>query len=263
MKKLLPILLVGLSLNAFSAATPELEDLSKSDVENVTKEFGANFSHTAVAAPETDGVWGLEIGLAGGRTSTPRLSDVVDDSGGDGGDFRTMYHGGLILRGHFAFDLFAELTMLPKMEISDVDVQNTTMALGWNAGAFFGLPLDAALGINYANSELSFGQTTQGVNTTVSIETRSFVYWAGVSKEFFGFLTPYAKLGIAKLDGDVKTTNNVSIFAFTSAAKQNVSDTSGYYAAGANLQFFFFRLGLEASRTFEVTRYTGKLSVAF
>ena len=58
MKKSLALLASVLSFSEF-AADPQFADISKKDVENVSKEFGTNFAHTAVAAPETDGLWSV------------------------------------------------------------------------------------------------------------------------------------------------------------------------------------------------------------
>lgn len=256
MKKLLVALICFTALPAFAQ---QFDDLTKDDVENVSKEFGVNFSHTAVAAPETDGLWGVEIGVVGGKAPSPELKDVVEKSGGDGSDFANLYHAGVIARAHFPFDLFFELNILPETEISDVTVSNRSFGLGWNAGGFFSLPLDVALGANRSSSEISFEQTTP-VASDIKLETTTTVYWLGVSKTF-AFVTPYLKAGTAKLDGDLSAT--ASIFTFTAAQKENVSLSGGYLAGGLNLQFFFLKLGFEASQTIGVKRLSGKLSFDF
>ena len=100
-------LALTLASTSVFAATPQFDNLSEADVEDIAKEFSANFSHTGVSAPETDGMWGVEVGFVAGKTSSPDLSDVIDKSGGDGSDFKNLYHAGLQVRGHFPFDLFA------------------------------------------------------------------------------------------------------------------------------------------------------------
>jgi hypothetical protein len=258
MKKSLLALLVFGSFSAL-AAGPQFDNLTKDDVEDVSREFGVNFSHTAVAAPETEGVWGIEVGIVGGQTSTPNFKDVVNASGGDGSDFEKGYHGGAMVRGHFPFDLFAELTYLPETDISDVTVENKSFGAGWNAGEFFGLPLDLAVGVNYATGDISFKQTAP-IQSKIDLEMQSTVYWLGVSKRF-AFFTPYLKFGSAKIEGDLKST--ASILTYTSALEQNVSSTGTYLALGANVQFLFFKLGVETSKTVGVGRTSGKISFDF
>lgn len=256
MKKLL---LALICFTALPALAQQFDNLTKDDVENVSKEFGVNFSHTTVAAPETDGVWGIEVGVVAGKAPSPELKDVVQNSGGDGSDFANLYHAGIIARAHFPLDLFVELNILPETEISDVTVSNRSWGLGWNAGGYFGIPLDVALGVNRASSEISFKQT-QPVASNIKLETTTTVYWVGVSKTFV-FFTPYFKVGTASLDGDLSAT--ASIFTYTASQKEDVSLSGGYLAGGLNLQVFFLKLGFEASQTMGVKRVSGKLSFDF
>jgi hypothetical protein len=268
------ILCAGLLLTSFStlAAGPEFNDLSKKQLEDVGNEFAVNFSHTAVAAPETNGLWGVEVGLIAGQTGTPELKKAIDQAGEDGSKFKNLYTAGLMARAHFPFELFAEMTTLPKRDISDVEVSNQTFGLGWNLGRLIGLPLDLALGANFSNSDIKFSQvinnTSTGladVNSDMKLSSKSNVYWVGASKTFL-FVTPYVKVGTAstKSDLDIDASNaNATVFNFTASQKANVSSSGSYLAVGANLQFFLFRFGVEASNTIGVKRVAGKFSIAF
>lgn len=261
MKKLL---IATLALASFSAlADVELRDLSRKDVKNISKEFAANFSHTTVSAPSTDGLWGVEFGLAAGQTSSPDLKDVVDTSGGDGKDFKHLYHAGVFARAHFPFEIFAELSVLPEQEISDVTIDNRSFELGWNAGSFFKLPLDIAIGVNRSSGETSFKQDGEQItdpDIKVKLDTQTTMYWVGVSKKF-AFVTPYAKLGTAKMDSDLKA--NGQILEFTATTNENIKESSTYLAAGANFDIFFLKLGAEITQVFDTTRVSGKLSFSF
>jgi hypothetical protein len=256
-KLLLPIALL-LSFSAF-AESPQFGNLTQNDVDDISREFSANFSHTGVSAPETDGLWGIEVGLFGGKSSSPDLSDVIEASGGNGSDFKNLYHGGIMGRAHFPLDLFAEVTLLPEREISDVTVKNSTFEVGWNAGGFFNLPLDLAIGLNFANSDISFKQT-QPVVSNIELKSKTRILWVGVSKTFL-FFTPYAKLGKVSSDSDVTAT--AAIFDDTSIQKRDSQNDGGYLALGANVQFFFIKLGVEVSRIMDVKRSSAKLSFDF
>ena len=256
MKHFLSLALALVSLSAF-AAGPQFSNLSKSDVEDIAREFSANFSHTGVSAPETDGLWGVEVGIFAGKSSSPDLKDVVDTSGGDGSDFKSLYHAGVMGRAHFPFDIFAEMTLLPEREINDVTIKNTTFEIGWNAGGFFNLPLDLAIGLNQANSDISFKQTLP-VASEISLESKTTILWVGVSKTFL-FVTPYLKLGSVKAESDVKSTQP-AVFA---DGNQTAKNSGGYLALGANLQFAFLKLGFEASQIMSVKRASAKVSFDF
>lgn len=265
MKKSLCALTLCLSFSAF-ADQPQFNNLSKDDVKDVSKEFGANFAHTSVAAPETDGLWGVEVGVVGGTSKSPNFSDVVEASGGKGDDFKSIYHAGLMARAHFPFDLFAEVTYLPEQEISDVKVNSKSFGVGWNLGGFFSLPFDLAVGADYGNGEVNFHQEQNGSTpeSDITLETKTTVYWAGVSKTF-GFFTPYVKVGSSRIEGDLTAKGTASILNYqvSATAKENVALSGGFFSVGANLQFFFVKLGIEGSQIQDTRRVSGKLSFDF
>ena len=258
MKKFATLALVMLSTSAF-AAGPQFSNLSKSDVENVAKEFSANFAHTGVSAPETDGLWGIEVGVVGGKTGSPDLKDVVNASGGDGNAVSSLYHAGAMARVHLPGDIFAELNVLPEKEISNITVKNTSYELGWNAGGFFNLPLDIAFGVNMANSEMSFKQTTP-VTSDTSLKSKTRIMWVGISKSLF-FITPYVKAGTVSADSDLNATG--TILSYTASQKESVTNSGAYLALGANLQLAFLKLGFEASQLMSVKRASAKISFDF
>lgn len=265
MRKLLVLATSALISTAALAAGPQFQNLSKGDVEDVAREFSGTLSHTGVSAPETNGLWGVEVGVIAGQSKSPDTEDVIENSGGRGSDFKNLYHAGLQVRAHFPLDLFAEATVLPQQEFSDVKVKNTTFEVGWNAGGFFNLPLDLALGVNFANSDISFSQeatTDVPVDTEISLETKTRIVWIGASKTF-GFITPYVKLGKVKSDGDLKATNSAPIFAGSVRSSMSADNDGNYATIGANLQFGFFKLGLEGAKIMDVSRASAKLSLDF
>lgn len=245
----------------FSAqAGPQFSNLSNEDVKDVVREFGANFSHSTVSAPETDGMWGLELGLIAGKTATPDLKRIVENSGGDGSDAENLFHAGIIGRVHLPLDLFAEINLLPEQEFDDISVQNRSYGVGWNLGRLVGLPLDIAIGAQRANGEMSFTQSSP-TPSTITLETMTTNYWVGVSKSF-AFFTPYFKVGSTSIEGDL--TGTTSIFGFTASTKQHVNPMSGnYLVLGANIQLALLKFGLETSEVSGVKRVTGKLSFDF
>jgi hypothetical protein len=263
MKKSLCALSLCLSFSAF-ADQPQFSNLSKDDVKDVSREFGANFSHTAVSAPETDGVWGIEIGALAGQTDSPNFADVIEDSGGEGSDFKKVYHAGVMARAHFPFELFAELTYLPEQDISDVKVKSNSFGVGWNVGSFVGLPLDIAVGLDYGKGEVDFHQDadipTLTPESDINLKTTTTNYWVGVSKTFM-FFTPYAKIGMSKIKGELDATG--SIFTNVATTKETVDLSGGFLAIGANLQFLFVKLGIEGSQIQDTRRVTAKLSFDF
>jgi hypothetical protein len=268
MKKFLFPVLALLSIPAFGADIDIGNITSKNQIEKVANEFAVNFSHTAVAAPETDGLWGVEVGVVGGVTGSPKLKDLVNDAGGDGSDFKHLYHAAIMGRVHFPLGFFAEVTALPQRKISDVDVASRSLGLGWNLGEFTKLPFDLAVGANFSSDEVSFKQDVSNSSGSgvakISLDSKTRVLWTGVSKTFL-FITPYVKVGVAHTESkaDVDANGTVTVFTYSGKQRENVSTNGGYLALGANLQLAFLKLGFEFSQTNAVKRASGKLSLDF
>lgn len=252
---------------AVYAENPKFQNLSDKDIEEVGNEFAMNFSHTAVAAPETDGIWGFEVGLLAGRTGSPRLKKVVDDAGRNGSDFKNIYHAGLMARAHFPYEIFLEATVLPQRELSDVEVQARSFGLGWNLGTFFQMPLDLAIGANVSSSEIDFNQTTTVITpgdttSNINIDSKTRVLWVGLSKSFL-FFTPFAKIGTARSESDVKSSvANSTVFSDRSS-KKHVESDGGYWALGAEFELLIFKIGVETSAQADVKRTSAKFSLDF
>lgn len=268
--KLVIALLLTFATAAF-AVDPNLNQVSKGDLIRIGNEIAVNFAHTAVAAPETEGDWGIEVGVVGGYARSPHLSDTIDDNGGDGSQFTKIPHGGVMARAHFVYDLFVEATYFPKRTFSDLEVGSKSAGIGWNAGRHFGLPLDLAIGVQGSASDLNFSQVINNsstgntdVNSDIKFHGISRSVYVAVSKNFL-FVTPYAKVGTMHTNSDVKidASGGGTIFTFSDSQKQMVTTNGSYFALGANLQFFFMRIGLEVSRANQVSAGTAKLAVAF
>ena len=263
MKKLLLTLPFLVSFSAYSQSI-QLNNLSKDDVEDVSVEFGGNFAHTAVAAPETDGGWGIEVGVVGGKTKSPNFSDVIKASGGNGSDFESVYHAGAMARVHLPMDFFAEVSFLPEQEIDDVKIKSQSFSVGWNLGGYFNLPVDVAIGFDQARGQVNFHQDLDASSGTpeadVEFKTKTSVYWIGLSKSFW-IVTPYIKAGTSTIDGDLNATGN--ILGYSASNKEKVSMSGTFLAGGLNFQLGFIKLGVEASQIQDARRFSGKLSFDF
>ncbi len=266
------MLLLTLISTSAIAADINLDNITKSDLKDVSNEMGANFSHTAVSAPETNGLWGVEVGLVGGATRSKDLEKVINRNGGDGKDFKNLPHGGLMVRAHFPLELFVEITAIPTIKASDAEIRSSSIGIGWNAGGYFGLPLDLAVGFNGSSSNFEYDQvinnsSTSGtdVNSTINFKSKTSSLWIGVSKEFLGMLTPYLKVGTFHVssDIDVSAAGGGTIFAFTNSQKQSVSNDGTYGALGLNFQLALFKIGAEVARSNGVASTTTKLSLDF
>lgn len=261
MKKTLFVFALLTSFSSYSNDV-QLNNITQDDIEKFTTEFGVNFSHTAVAAPETDGVWGLEIGIVGGSTEAPSFSKAVNESGGKGSDLKNLFNAGAMARVHLPFEIFVEATLLPEQKVSDVKLKSNTYAVGWNFGRSLGLPFDLAAGYNYGSGELNFKQdaTDDVPAAEVKLDAQTSVYWVGLSKSIFIF-TPYVKVGTSTIKGDLDAS--ADIFGFSSETKHSTNNSGSYFAAGLNLELLLLKFGLETSQTNDIRRVSGKITLDF
>lgn len=242
-----------------SSAGPQFDSLSKQDVKDIVREFGTNFSHTVVAAPETDGRWGLEFGLIAGATSSPDLQKIIKNSGGNQHDFNNLYHVGMMGRLHVPFNFFIEASILPDQDMEDVSIGSSTFGGGWNLGRTIGLPFDLTGGAGYGKGEISFSQTSP-VASKNRIETTSKQYWVGLSKNLW-ILTPFVKVGTSQIDGELSST--ASILDYNSSLNEEASLSGSFLVFGAILKLGPLRIGIEQSQIQDTKRFSAKMSAGF
>lgn len=255
MKFFIPLALI-LSFSAM-AAGPQLDNLSKKDVEEISKEFGANFSHTVASAPQTNGLFGIDVGIIVGQTTSEKFKGLIEDSGGNGSDFGKLLHAGLGARVHVPFEVFAEVNVLPEQTINELSIKNTSYAFGWNFGRYMSWPLDFAIGAERGSAGISFKQTSP--SSTVGLDTTTSNYWIGVSKTFL-LITPYVKLGASSIDGELTAATDVFDDARTS---RSVSTSGGLLTVGASANLLLVKVGLEYSQIQDVKRVSARLSFGF
>ena len=116
-----------------------------------------------------------------------------------------------------------------------------------------------------SRGKVSFTQDADPANNVpeskIQVKTQNRLAWLGASKTF-SFFTPYAKVGFARTEADIKVGAS-GIFGYTSNTKQDVDKNGGYLALGANLQLLVFKLGIEWSQMNGVRNATAKLSLDF
>lgn len=207
MKKIVFFLALTMSASAFSQIA--IYNISREDQKKVGNEFGVNFAHTTVSAPETDGGVGFEVGVLATQTNSPHLSRVVERNGGDGDEYDHLYGAGILARIILPLDFFLEGTILPKQDIEDIDVKSHSYSAGWNLGGLLNLGFDLAAGASYSNSDIKYSQVDDSstiigpVEGNVNMDAKTQVYYVAIGKKM-GFFNPYFKYGTAQ--NDTKTS---------------------------------------------------------
>lgn len=267
-----------LSLALFStsvwSAVPTLNNVTQTELDNISKEFAANFVHTVVAPAKSLGhTWGFELGLMGGITETPDLEATVKRVSSST-TVDKIYHGGLLGMITIPWGITLEATFLPEKSIAGITVDNYSAGVKWTATDLYPISpwLDLAVRGHYSNSGLSYSQTsTTAVSVasgTISIDSSVWGANLTASSDIL-FFEPYVGVGFLKSDTDIKfnASGTGTIFAtsvsLSGGNSTSVSHTSPHLFAGLQLDLLLFHLSAEYATAFGTSSYTGKLSFYF
>jgi hypothetical protein len=262
--------LVLLLTESVLAASPNIDLLTQAQADSISKEFSANFVHSIVAPASTLGdVFGVEIGLVGGLTSTPE-TDALSRSFDASASVDKIPHAGVFGSVSLPYGFTGELSLIPEAG-STLKIEHKSYAVKWTFSDFLDLPVDIAVRVHGSNSTLSYEDTINNsstsnvdVNSTISYDMSSLGAHLTLSKNFV-FVEPYVGIGTISTDTDIKTTasSTVSIFTFTGAESYSSSNSGTHFFVGANLNLFVLKIGLEHSKVVDISRTTAKLSFYF
>lgn len=237
--------------------------LTKQELENSSKEFLANFTHTSVSGASSLGaIWGFEVGILGGITDAPETGKLIKKADSDS-DIDKLPHAGLLGRVTVPFGLTFEASLIPEIKFDDAKFSQMSLAGQWN---FFSFPfIDLAAKVHYSSGSLEFSQAIDGdADGKVEYEHDIFGAMAMASANAF-IVEPYFGLGFVKGDStmDFTAESGSDLFDFTSERSASVDETSSHVVLGAQVSLLILNFGLEYSRMFDTSRYAGKLSLSF
>ncbi len=273
-----PLFLFLFSIDALQAGSPELNNIDRADLDNVVKEFSANFTHTTVSPAKSLGrVWGFEVGVLAGITKTPKLEALVHEVS-PSTDIGEVPHGGLLGMVTFPYGITGEVTLVPETTASGVTVENKSAGVKWTVTDVFPLPtvvdiLSAAVRFHISTSDLSYKQTIRNsstgnipVDATILFDSTVWGLNTTISADVLIF-EPYVGFGFAKSSTDVsiKATGSATIFTgdvITASSGQAASSkpSSAHIFAGVQMDMILAHLSAEISRVFDTTSYMGKFS---
>lgn len=244
------------------------DDITKSEIESITRDFSANFTHTAVTGANTLGsVFGFEVGLIFGGTKIEELEDIIKETDPDADVPGLLPHGGLMGMVSVPFGWTFEATLIPQFGEDDFKFSNLTAAVKWSITETLlsELPLSIAIRGHYAKTSIDFTQIDPGgtpATVNGSLDNTVTGLQAVVSKNFLVF-SPYAAVGFLQGSGDLSVNGTDSIFNFTASNSASADVTSTQIVIGGELKLAIFKLAGEYSRQFETERFTAKASFYF
>lgn len=259
-----------------AASQPKFDNISVEDFDKIVKEFSANSMYTSVSPASSLGrLFGFELGVLGGLTSTPDINSIVQRTD-PSINVSSLPHAALLGALTVPFGLTAEVVALPEVKFSSGSYQQFGAALKWTATdhVLTALPFSLAAKVYYTSTTLSFAQTinnssTGNVPVDVNVKFNDTVTGMQIfsSAKLF-FIEPYLGLGYASATGKADITGSTSATFFGSSFPANSqsatsSPKSSQIVLGTNLQFLVFVLGAEYVRAFGTNTYNGKLSLRF
>ena len=238
------------------------QNLSDQDFKKVVQDMSANFVHTSVsgASPLGD-IFGFELGLVGGQTSTPELdryAKEVDPSV----SANNVPHAEIIGIITVPFAITAEIGLIPKVGQDDFKFSAYHLAAKWTPSElFFDLPVSTALKVQYSQVNVDIKDTINNIPTTFGYESSILGVSAIVSKNLAIF-EPYLGFGYMMADGKMDVTGSPTVF---SGARMSASSepASSMFMVGTEVKLLVVKLGVEYMNVFDTSRFTGKVSFYF
>ncbi len=252
-----------------------IDGIDQKELDNMTKEFSANFTHSSVSPASALGKYfGIEVGATAGATKTPEMDRLVKEQDSSA-SLSAIGHAGILTRISIPFGFLLESSYFPEKSFGDVTIKNSSFAIIWSPTAMMDMKIPAALAFkaHTGKSELFFKQNISNTSTAdVTVESKiifeTIVSGGSMILSFdFLIIEPYMGIGYLTARGqlDVEATGSATIFNQTLTTGQSMKSklTSGHLFLGAQLSVFFGRLGFEYNNAFGSNRYTAKLSLAF
>ena len=245
-------------------AQPSFDNLSEEDLDNISKEFSANFAHKGAsgAAPLGD-LFGFEVGLIAGSTDTPEISKISKREGGEAID--NLYNAGLYAAVSIPFGLTAEAMLLPEQTISDMSISNQSLALKWTFSKTFGIPfVDLAAKAHMSNTKMNYSDTVDSVNTTIELENSTSGFMLMASKSFF-LIEPFIGVGRISRDTSLSATGAATIYdvAYSTNQEESVSGSSGHMVGGVQVNLGLLSVSGQYEKAFDTSVTSLKLTFGF
>lgn len=258
------------SANQSFADSPKFNNLSSDDFNNIMKDFSALSSYSSVSGASGRGsIFGFEVGVIGGVTSTPNVNTVAKNAD-TSLSIPQLPSAGVLAAISIPMGLSFELIFLPQTTVNNLNYQQFGGAIQYK---ILSLPIDLSLKAHYTKTQFNYSQVVNNsstaftnVNTTINFDDSLVGADLMVGKDLL-FLEPYIGVGYesAKANLGVTGSSTATIFApsYTNAQSASSSPSSARFLAGVEFKLLLIRLGAEYLRAYDTNRFNAKLSVGF
>jgi hypothetical protein len=256
MSKLL--LLALLSFSAF--ANFNFEDLSKSELETMSNEIAANFSHTTVTPGTAEGkIFGFQVGVVAGATTSEELERLSKEQDPDS-ELDKIPTAGLMAALSIPFGITAEATLLPSLDSDNAELTNRSFALKYNIINL--LVFDLAIRAHYSSGEMSYSDAVNSVSSKISIE-HSTMGAHLIATAALPLIKPYVGVGVISQETTWNINTSAPLFDFTSNQSVTAKGSSTHILAGVQVSLLVMNIGVEYAKLLYTERVAAKLSFGF
>lgn len=253
----------GATLSLTTQADPvKLDNINSDDLHKIVGDFSANFMHTTVSGASSLGdIFGIEVGVVGGVTATPKINEVTQATDPNAKSDKG-YYASIIGQVSVPLGFTVEASFLPT--VGSEEVKFGTLGLGgkWTpTDVFLHWPFSAALRVFVSKTTAKLHQTISSVSQDLEFVDTQKGFGLVVSKNL-GIVEPYFTFGTVSAEGKL---SGAAIYNGDLAGETSASATrsSTYWALGLEAKLLVIRLGAEYSNQYDTSRVSGKLSFYF
>lgn len=266
MKKLICLLFILISTK-IHAETPGFDNITSTDLDNISKEFSANFAHRPLTPASSLGaIFGFEVGIVASVTDAPKIGEITKRENPTESDpLDKLLNAGLMGAVSIPYGITFEAVLLPEQELGDLTISNYSLGAKWTFSSLLPIPVvDLAIRGHYGVTDISYNDTVDAVATEISLDNSTMGFTLLASANLM-MIEPYAGVGFVSRDTTLKASGTAQIFdsAFSTASEQSVDGSSFQYFAGVELDLLFIHIAAQYENVFDTSIVSGKLSFAF
>lgn len=255
------VFLVTFLFSVAGWASPQLENISNEDFENVIRDLSGIFAHTTVSSAALySPLARFEVGFLLGSAETPHVNQISQESDPDA-DISMIPHASLIGIFYMTEELRFELNYLPQIKSGDFQLSSQSFAVQYTATDPTKPGLDFALKFYFSGSDLRFTQTTSGQEMKLRFNSNVTGLLLVFSQKVL-ILEPYFAIGRINTYGMLKSAGSGTIFdtSYTTSNRAEESVTGNHLLYGVNFDIFALQAGVEISRAFNADKISAKFS---
>ena len=155
------------------AEAPGFDNITSTDLNNISKEFSANFTHRPLMPASSLGsIFGFEVGIILSVTDAPKIGEItLREEPTESDPLDKLLNAGLMGAVSIPYGITFEAILLPEQELGDLTISNYSLGAKWTFSSLLPIPIvDLALRGHYGVTDISYNDTVDAVATEISLD---------------------------------------------------------------------------------------------